>query len=392
MALSVHIAASLTLASLILVIMWRLRSLLSKLRRCFNRSIAEEAEPPTFPLPLDILFLIADELPPLPLRCLALTCKGVYFHLSPLFSREALSEEDKRTLLLDLEKEIPEVYYCFDCRRLHRWDPSWTIHNFRHHRPLGEHYVSKLNLPGLRLDHPLMRLVMNRHLYGPAHGLELRSIEANNQIICSKERIIYLQTWRARIIHDELILRSVNTIWHTHNDPAKLREFIDKGGKEMVSCWHVCVRDTDPSNHRWGLETASDRVAGMQRPVDEVSEGYFAACDRLTSRCATCESDFETDIRWTKPPSGRKGWVVTITGYHRLGDTRDPMCPRLDLLDFRWFRVADRGRDPMQPSPRLWWLEAERQDPGPSEKLRVRTRREHDFQIKGQRDGHTSWW
>ena len=370
-----------------------LQSLFNQFRPRIKRDIVPEPKPSTFPLPLDILFLIADELDPLPLRCLALTCRGVYFHLSPLFSRETLDDEDLLTLLLHLEKEVPCVYYCFACQRLHCWDPSWTKHNVQGYKVCKNkrRVRSCFHLDGYRLDHAFMRLVMNRHLYGASHGLPLESIKQNNQYVYSKDRIIHLQTWCARIIQDELILRSIKAIWHTHNDPAKLREFIDTRRRHILPCWHAYFHDAKAIKSRFGSDDRAARVVGMERPVNEVSDGYFTPCNQLTSFCQTCESDFETDIQFTKPPKGREGWVVKITGYHRLGDTRDPRCRRLKLFGRGW--EADGERDLSKPSPRRLWLAAEAQDVGrKEEELRVRSRREHARMYNGQRDGVILWW
>ncbi|KAH6663287.1 hypothetical protein F5X68DRAFT_62236 [Plectosphaerella plurivora] len=236
-----------------------------------------------------------------------------------------------------------------------------------------------------------MRLVMNRHLYGVSHGLPLESIKQNNQIVFSKDRIIYLQTWRAMIIQDELILRSISAIWHTHNDPAKLREFIDKRTRHFLPCWHTYAHDAKAVKDDFGSEEGAVRIAGMERPVDEVSDGYFTPCTRLTSCCKTCESDFETDIQFRKPPKGRKGWFVKITGFHRLGSTRDPRCRRLKVFERGW--DADGQRDWSKPSPRRMWLAAERQDVGrKEEELKVRSYREYARMYHGQRDGVILWW
>lgn len=160
---------------------------------------------PTFQLsllPLELLFMVADQLPAPSLIILALSCRSLFAHLCPTSQFPKLNNADLCTVLLMLEKGAPNWYLCFGCTRLRplkrnskgglqgQLHPScnYMIHVSTIRWGMT---VSKLRSPviwrpqvtGPGRDVPEItfteaHLVMNRHFYGGSYGLPIQNLES----------------------------------------------------------------------------------------------------------------------------------------------------------------------------------------------------------------------
>ena len=72
----------------------------------------------TLKFPLEIILMIATHLDACSLVSFALTCKSLHSLWEPRNLPLQLAEKEK--LLLLLEKDIPFLYYCHHCTKLHR--------------------------------------------------------------------------------------------------------------------------------------------------------------------------------------------------------------------------------------------------------------------------------
>lgn len=249
------------------------------------------------------------------------------------------------------------MYYCSSCIKLHRWDPDWNID----HQTGPRRRCKDLNYSGSGprydcrdISHELVRLVLNRHLYGPSHGLPLTSIEKDHRYIWEDYGVVQTHTTRARIIDGELFIRSTNTIWHDKGSAEELRYFVDLERDDRIQ--HEVTAGL--RNYHWPHEHPR-HFPEVRRPADE-AEGLFVECEQSLRSCTTCETDLETDLTWT---GKREGWTVRVVGYHRLGGCRDLAGERQGgMFLSRIMRGDEGGRDLSRPSVRSRWLAQDGRD------------------------------
>ncbi|OIW26497.1 hypothetical protein CONLIGDRAFT_672042 [Coniochaeta ligniaria NRRL 30616] len=301
-------------------------------------------------LPVELVLLIADHLSKTSLICLALTCKPLHAILFP--RPAALSLEERKTFLLLIEKGVPGVYYCHCCHKLRPWHlkldiQNWLGHSLGHRNTMGLYYSAH----SYYLIYPLARLVTNRHLYGPGHGIPIRNIEMDVRYLIRPLNIERCESWRARIVEDQLFLRTVYTVQHLAADTQTLRLFVD--GWNTRVCEHL---DT--------ATNTTDRTANLERiPQLADLEGRpgFVPCDRAVTSCRICHTDIETAIVWRG--YRRKGWLVRIVAYRSLGKCRDPDDMRAMIgRGLRYGEESGRrrsGRQGIQPFLRDRWIESE---------------------------------
>lgn len=124
---------------------------------------------------------------------LSLTCKAFYTLFFPKHRR--LDASTAECFLSALERDQPNLHYCHICVRLHTWrdqcptkgplmlsrssispdclfGPGPRVQGFAYGRDKRGHIRR-----GLKLRFHDARLVMNAHLYGPAHGLPIDALD-----------------------------------------------------------------------------------------------------------------------------------------------------------------------------------------------------------------------
>lgn len=308
-----------------------------------------------FVLPAEIILMVTDYLTKPSVISLALTCRylgSVCFPHSP-----GLSTAEKEELLQLLEKDIASLYFCHYCTKLHPWNKRWSnsIMSPDEKLPCAESLI----LDGVRLPESLdiqynhARLVMNRHLYGRAHGLTLHSLEHTYcfQLPTLEHRI---SPWpieasvaktvslHARILDDKLLVLSISKISHPRGKSEKLRD-------------HIHDRDHDYICHHISLNRLPEVAQRLSAP------GRFA---RIVKSCSFCLTDCCIDISWR----GRmKGYMIKIRTYRLLGDCRSPFHwswrTRVDRPYYcRFNKVQTRKEFPLEYGPgviRDRWNEAD---------------------------------
>ena len=148
-------------------------------------------------LPLELLWMIPEHLPPVDLTCLAL----VNHHLRSSFARAAFqnfstgrtgnpSDDPRIKLLSRLSCDLPQYHLCFICLRLHLWKstklPSYSYTN-------ANHCSNTLDMKDRYLPRPLplchypsyahykfhfvhLQLAMRRFYYEPGFGIPVESL------------------------------------------------------------------------------------------------------------------------------------------------------------------------------------------------------------------------
>ncbi|KAH6630594.1 hypothetical protein B0J18DRAFT_421647 [Chaetomium sp. MPI-SDFR-AT-0129] len=273
-----------------------------------------------------------------------------------------------RAALLELvEKDIGnEWWYCSDCKILH---PIYTmvgptIRNYydpfplppvrrlphRHHSC----YLNRRHLYGsvVVVEYPAVRLVMNRHLYGPPIGLplEIFNVQPTTTTMAHKERpapLPWEERWSARIRQNELLLcvnRTLNAVGWT--DDA-LRAAIKVEGREL--CGHIFTAGSTSAVIHFAIppSTASKPVPPGPPPSPTSSSPLspasrpFIPRDSIMDSCKFCCTDHVINIEQRRDHPSRGGkkkkkkvesgddaiepepyWHISITSYHRLGRGR----------------------------------------------------------------------
>jgi hypothetical protein len=155
-------------------------------------------------LPLEIILMIATYLDECALVSLALTCRSLH----GLWERRNLPLQlaEKEKLLLSLEKDIPFLYYCHHCVKLHRWHGRWSRSIapwYEERLPCKRSLDKHLYIPlTCHIPYYYARLVMNRHFYGSKHGLPLHVLNKRAQSYSHSDGVVNSVSQHARIFNE----------------------------------------------------------------------------------------------------------------------------------------------------------------------------------------------
>ncbi|KAF4459858.1 F-box domain-containing, partial [Fusarium albosuccineum] len=147
--------------------------------------------PPMLRLPPELVDMIFQFLGGEVQVCFALTCRTLYndYFLKTFKGfRGAENRYSNKGLLCLLEKDSPGSYYCSHCYKLHRWGvpkrearthwEEWKGDLSPHCYFRGDDTALEFEVGEYhRLTFHAVRVVMNRHLYGPVHGMPLQDLE-----------------------------------------------------------------------------------------------------------------------------------------------------------------------------------------------------------------------
>ncbi|KAM5352747.1 hypothetical protein ACJ41O_005469 [Fusarium nematophilum] len=266
--------------------------------------------------------------------CFALTCRTLYndyFLKTSKEFRRAHHRYSIRGLLHLLEKDSPGSYYCSDCHMLHRWDvparENWTPweewkgdlrpHLYFYDRnsalefPVGEDH---------RLTFNAARVVMNRHFYGPLHGIPLQDLELDTRAeLCRETGASLDMSVRPRIIDDELFLSITYRLLHPQEDAENLKRLIN--GASWRVCRHLQIGEFWHEGNRFLRE-----INCLPRRIPELKSQHCPPPRGCASKpgcvrsCPICMTDYQVNISRGQED---RGWAVEVVTWHRLGDGRD---------------------------------------------------------------------
>lgn len=250
--------------------------------------------------PRDIILSIADHLPLESIAALSLTNKDLWLLLNGDARLRELSNEAsaKEEFLQLIERELGhKYYYCHECTRLHLFKGDWALSRLeddggRKYQSLGpcfRKYGANMTMASIHFPYPLARLVMNRHLHGPTHGLPLSALECEVRRFfrTSTPAVEWKVTWTARIWNNMLYMHSTHKLTHVREpyDPKDLRKAVD--GLRHRLCSHL---QTHSGVDRHGRELRlKDRLWTVARHTD----GTFVPCN-ISGWCAECITDWST--------------------------------------------------------------------------------------------------
>jgi len=290
------------------------------LKRLFQK-MRGRSNPCALDLPVEIILMVVAYLDGCSLASLSLTCKSLHGLWDPYSMPLILPDKEK--LLLWLERDIPYIYYCHHCTKLHRWHGRWS-------RSIAPFYLERLLCKQNSDNHfyiPITcqipyhhaRLVMNRHLYGRNHGLPLHVLNERARSSHHPDGVIDSRSQHARIFNQQLLILSTISMTHRRGDPLALRDHIDRAGH--LVCKHLTLRQGYPDSY--------------PTPLPQLAKGTgpdaFLACSLVNGSCNSCLTDYTIDIIWQ---GAKKGYRIEVLVYRGLGDCRTP---------FSWhWRTASR--------------------------------------------------
>jgi hypothetical protein len=236
---------------------------------------------------------------------LSLSCKALY----PFRPRTSLVLENRRALLEVLQRSSPRFYYCAFCILLHPFDPQTALQN-RVIIPYEVYTLGKctarrglngsLELIRFNYDCELafyhVQLVMNRHFFGPQHGVPLSALEYENKTSYRESGLTTSESWTARIINNELFLSATYILSHPGN-AKEMRRAIDCGYRAI--CRHLTASESFNSNF-----SRMPQLWGFTEP---------------SGSCKYCLADYTVQLNLREQHS-----QVTIITYHQLGTCRSP--------------------------------------------------------------------
>ncbi|RSL76196.1 hypothetical protein CEP51_010193 [Fusarium floridanum] len=282
--------------------------------------------------------------------CFALTCRTLYKSYFPQTDPYYWRRRDwywRKGLLCRLEKDIPEYYCCLQCAKLHRWDVPWNKvwsiskpwRGYLDFHPTRDLELDYFEFP-VGEDHYLtyqaVRVIMNRHLYGPRHGIPLEAIELDTHKLCQETGTTVDMVVRPRIIDDELFLSVHYKMLHPQNDTQNLEKFISQARLRVcrhlqigahwtrLGCWHrhpplfLPIRIPELEKGCWPLKDCGNEFGSVRS-------------------CQVCMTDYQVKVSRQHEGQEEKGWSIEIMVWHQLGNGRDPYD------EDRWFNLAHTG-------------------------------------------------
>lgn len=329
-------------------------------------------------LPEDTIYLIQRDLGPVAKIAFSLACKGLYdnYFAGARHARAiaGTTMQEKREIIFLLEKDVSDrQFFCVYCRCFRNFERrckerlgACSFETYHNMSPAGPGPASQQDsCPSLRLainddrgpqiTFPLGRLVMNRYAFGNHGGLPLSCLEVTDLPVRAlgegEYTFVWKQTWRARIIEEELYLHCTHVLDQAQQ--GNLESAFLRHGLEKASKYNFC-------KHRQTGNTINNPaliVNGMPHNPHLTEDDYFNPHPEIGFGCSECLMDHTASITWRPHPkrdangkickgsSGKGSWVFRVDTYHQLGNFR-----RKD--DFT-FKVACLKNLRIQPSIRL---------------------------------------
>lgn len=318
---------------------------------CESSSESTQPQRCTLSLPNELVDTVFEFLDGEDQICFALTCRTLYnnyFLKTNKYYRRADNRYHISNLLCTLEKDSPDYYYCEKWHKLRRWNvppernPS-VLQNWKgylgidyrldddndyYQFPVGEDHYLTLHA---------VRVIMNRHLFGPRHGIPLEEIELDTHKHCPETGASVDMAVRPRIIDNELFLSVRYKLLHPQDDVQSLKRFINQ------TRWRVC-RHLQIGKHWTEDNCWYDRdIRFLPRRAPEFEKGCWppkddaGGLDGNVRSCSVCMTDYQVTISRQYDGQEKKGWSIEVSVWHQIGDGRDP------LHGGPWFNLACEG-------------------------------------------------
>lgn len=279
-------------------------------------------------LPFELLQHIASHLPASSAASLAL-CSH---HVRDVIGTQCwvairAPSPEKRKFLSYMEQDLPDHRLCDRCAQFHRRDPveerMRILLDLRPKRKCAQEDGVAQFYPWIDIQFYHVQLAMNRHRFGPAHGLHLSKFSRS-----FPEDVIRRdpKTWmQARIVDDTFILR-----WETKILIGASVTFDDVRRIGLRICPHL-----------WSYHYNNLLFKTIACRFGHAETGTCNDCTGLI-QCRFCPTEFEL----SQHSLGPQAYVLVLTVWRNFGSGRSSKDPR-------WRRqVRDKqNNDLNEPAP-----------------------------------------
>ncbi|EMD63833.1 hypothetical protein COCSADRAFT_358353 [Bipolaris sorokiniana ND90Pr] len=155
-----------------------------------------------------------------------------------------------------------------------------------------------------------MRLVMNRHFYGPEHGLPLQALSERQNYQTHEYEVECSISQHARIFGDELLVLTVISMTQLRGDLVLLRSHVESFGGSV--CQHLTISQRSP---------VCIPIQFPELAKKGNASGSFPACGPMYGSCTSCLTYYSINITWQ---GLEKGYSIEVLVYRGLGDCRTP--------------------------------------------------------------------
>jgi len=268
-------------------------------------------------VPPELIYMILEHLPPESVVSFCLACRAFYKFRPKNFG---LPWSAKEAFLVFLERDVPSLYYCYVCGKLHSWNVRGGSIPPTYDGACRKQLLQYDQLPSgcYNFQYHTARIIMNRHLYGPGHGPSLHEYQnIPMRKRTNKSKITTYSSFNTRIIDGELFVHETRIISQPKGDESRLKAFIKS---TLITCHHLPVQRAIPElRHNTG-------------------RGTFVGGTGSLRSCAICFTDYQMDvIPHDKWEDGQDVWIIKYQKWHQLGDCRSSW-------DAKWRALASDGR------------------------------------------------
>lgn len=275
---------------------------------------------PIMKLPTELLQMIAGYLPISDLAALALSCHRLYHVVGTSWS--PLKEEDRSAFLTVLQRDLPSMYLCQTCVRFHSFDQQegprkWWLGQANRRCQFKAGWVYNGGHYGLHFYY--VQLVMNRHFFGPKHGIPLDAL-AHTAVNTESCGVVISRACCPRIVKSELFLAATYQ-FHHKKGVLELLKFIDSHYFRI--CHHLSTDSLSSISMR--------RFPELFKDPSEGSSGNTRSDIRRC--CDFCLTDYGLVIL----DQGEKGAKLVVNTWHQLGSGRTPQDPKwINFITLPW--------------------------------------------------------
>ncbi|KAL6884287.1 hypothetical protein HDV57DRAFT_452087 [Trichoderma longibrachiatum] len=283
---------------------------------------------PILNVPSDVLLLIGDHLQDSDVLSFKLACRST-FALFP-HTYKTLSPCAKQEFLANIERDPlgKGTVLCHVCNKLHPFQETTGPHpkvevdddagkSLKAGKCVSRDRFSPAGNP-FTLSYTHARLAMNRHFYGPGHGIPLANLCVEQT---ERRDVMAIRcSTSAKIMDDELFLRRTYVLTVADADVAEFRS--RTGAHDLRLCEHTSLfAAASPFRHF---------IPELQEKPAAGGDDGLVPCREAPGSCGLCLMDYDITIEHCADAAYR----IVIRATHQLGSCRSPR-------DWKWARFTE---------------------------------------------------
>ncbi|KAL7785189.1 hypothetical protein V8C37DRAFT_405969 [Trichoderma ceciliae] len=275
----------------------------------------------------DVLLLIGDYLDAPELLSLKLACRSTYALFPQSYKTMRASQKKRFLPLIERDPLGRGTFFCPPCNKLHPFQETSGPHaeleetGTRHKaaKCASRDRFSPLGNP-FDLTYAHARLAVNRHLYGPEHGVPLSNLCVEHSE--RRDALTIQCSTSAKIMDGELFMRRTYAFTMAEADAVEFRNCT--GARDFKLCEHTSFFS--------GASAFRQYIPALQQKPLTGGDG-LVPCREAPGSCGLCLMDYDITIE----PCADESWRVVIRAIHQLGSCRSPD-------DWKWARFTESCR------------------------------------------------